>query len=119
MTERAVFAADILAEGHFFFTDEVEYDRKAIDKKWKPESTLHLQQLQEKFSKLPSFDADSLEAAFKETLTENSIGFGQLGPVLRIALTGGLTGPSVFEIASLLGKERSLARIQHSLTQLA
>lgn len=119
MTERAVFAADILAEGHFFFVEEVEYDRKAAEKKWKPESAHHLQQLQEKFSALPSFDTASLEVAFKEVLEENGIGFGQLGPVLRIALTGGLTGPSVFDIASLLGKARCLARIQHSLAQLA
>ena len=118
MTERAVFAADILAEGHFFFVEEVEYDHKAAEKKWKPESAHHLQQLQEKFSALPAFDAASLEVAFKEVLEENGIGFGQLGPVLRIALTGGLTGPSVFDIASLLGKERCQRRIQHSLAQL-
>ena len=51
-------------------------------------------------------------------MTDRELSFGQLGPSLRIALTGGLSGPSVFEICALLGKEACLDRLNSSIAAL-
>jgi glutamyl/glutaminyl-tRNA synthetase len=40
------------------------------------------------------------------------LGFGQMGPVLRLAVTGVTIGPSVFETMALLGPDESLNRIE-------
>jgi glutamyl-tRNA synthetase len=51
-------------------------------------------------------------------LEDKGIGIGSVMPNLRLLLTGVGMGPSVFEIASLLGKEETISRIQTGLEKL-
>lgn len=118
MKERAVFSSDIIDHGAFLFSDNISYDQKAVKKKWKTDSAAHLAALRDRFSKSAPFKADILENDFKALLDELEIGFGQLGPISRIALTGSLSGPSIFMICELLGKERSLRRFDNAIESL-
>ena len=36
-------------------------------------------------------------------------------PLVRILLTGGLTGPAVFDIAAILGKEETIQRMKNGI----
>lgn len=118
MSERAYFVKDILDEGFYFYTAPTEYDEKAVKKKWKEGSADLLNGLAEKFDAAPEFKAEVLEDTFKAYLEEKEIGFGQLGPIFRIVLIGGMTGPSVFEICELIGKEDTLNRIRKGTSTL-
>ena len=118
MTERASFPKDILDEGSFFFQKELSFNEKAVRKKWKEDSAQHIVDFAALLSELSSFDPDSIEHAFHSVLTDRELSFGQLGPAVRIALTGGLSGPSVFEICALLGKKACLARLNSSIAAL-
>lgn len=118
MTERASFPKDILDEGSFFFQKELSFNEKAVRKKWKEDSAQHIAAFAALLNELSSFDPDSIEQAFHSVLTDRELSFGQLGPAVRIALTGGLSGPSVFEICALLGKEACLARLNSSIAAL-
>jgi glutamyl-tRNA synthetase len=117
MKERAIFPVDILSDGDFFF-NEVQYDSPSVSKKWKPESGSQLSSLKNKLMQLDGFSAQKIEEAFTLELTEKNLSFGQLGPVLRIALTGRFTGPSAFEIAEILGKDECAARIDRAIQTL-
>ena len=44
--------------------------------------------------------------------TETGLKMGDVTPILRIALTGTMQGPAVFEVAELLGKRRTVARLE-------
>ena len=118
MTERASFPKDILDEGSFFFQKELSFNEKAVRKKWKEDSAQHIVDFAALLNELSSFDPESIEQAFHSVLTDRELSFGQLGPAVRIALTGGLSGPSVFEICALLGKEACLARLNSSIVAL-
>ena len=118
MTERASFPKDILDEGSFFFQKELSFNEKAVRKKWKEDSAQHIVDFAALLNELSSFDPESIEQAFHSVLTDREISFGQLGPAVRIALTGGLSGPSVFEICALLGKEACLDRLNSSIAAL-
>ena len=118
MTERASFPKDILDEGSFFFQKELSFNEKAVRKKWKEDSAQHIAAFAALLNELSSFDPDSIEQAFHSVLTDRELSFGQLGPAVRIALTGGLSGPSVFEICALLGKEACLDRLNSSIAAL-
>ena len=118
MTERASFPKDILAEGSFFFEKEVHFDEKALKKKWKDDASGNVAAFAALLTDLSPFDAESIEKVFHSVLTERQLSFGQLGPAVRIALTGGLSGPSVFEICALLGKEACLKRLNSSIAAL-
>ena len=118
--ERAHLKSDLLSEGLYFFEDSVKFDEASVKAKWKAGSDEHLSDLLGRYESIESdhFTAERLEAAFKEVLADRSIGFGVLGPILRIALTGGITGPSAFAIAEYLGKERSQERIRAAIDTL-
>ena len=53
--ERAVFYNDILEEGRAFFSDDIQFDQKAINKKWKQEFTPNLVELCNRLIDLDSF----------------------------------------------------------------
>ena len=41
----------------------------------------------------------------------NELGFGQVLPILRLAMSGTMKGPGIFEVMELLGKEKALERL--------
>jgi len=61
---------------------------------------------------------DVLEEAFRETSEELGIGLGALLMPVRAAATGSWISPPLFESLRLLGKERTLERIQLAAEKL-
>ncbi len=115
MKERATFIQDILNEGMYFFEAPTEYDEQTIKKKWKEQTPALLEALRNEFAKIDSFSHDNIEATFSAFLAENEIGFGQIGPAFRLAISGKGMGPSLFDICEILGKEETLNRIDTAL----
>ena len=64
---------------------------------------------------LPRPKATPLDAAYWAGLEENELRMGMLLPAFRISLTGLGMGPSLFDIAALLGKEKTIARLETAL----
>ena len=62
---------------------------------------------------------ENIEVEFKKYLTEKNLGMGKLLPAFRISLTGLSMGPSLFDIASLIGKEETIYRIEKAIKILA
>lgn len=56
-------------------------------------------------------DPAALEDVLKAFAEAEGFSFGQIGPVLRAALTAGLPSPSLGEVLYVLGREESLARL--------
>ena len=109
--ERAIFLKDLYTNGKYMFTAPAAYDEKTLRKKWKDNSGEILSELKSRLAELDTFTTESTEACFKTFLGDKELGFGMVGPILRLALTGLGMGPSLFEISSILGKEEVLHRI--------
>lgn len=113
MKERATFIKDILNEGQYFFSAPKEYDANTLAKKWNKETSANtLNSLHVSFTNIEEFSTENIETAFNAFLKENNLGFGQVGPLFRLAITGLGMGPSLFEISAILGKGEVLNRIQ-------
>ncbi len=54
---------------------------------------------------------ETLEATTKALAERHDLGFGKLAQPMRSALTGTTNSPGIFDVLVLLGKEKSLARI--------
>ena len=52
-------------------------------------------------------------------MEETGLKLGKFGPAVRVALVGGTTSPSLYEVVEVLGKEVSLQRLQRGLKLLA
>ena len=81
-----------------------------------PENKPRLEKLRDAFSTAPAFDAATLEAALKETAKTLGVKAGVLVHPCRLAVTGKTSGPSLYHLLEVLGKERVMARIEKALT---
>lgn len=111
MKERATFVKDIIEEGKYFFNSPTEFDSNTVNKKWKEDTTGIMQEWMSRLEKLDAFDNKTIEVAFKNYLEEIEKGIGAVLPTFRVLITGKGMGPSMFEIAALLGKEEVLSRM--------
>ena len=118
LKERATFVRDMWHEGKYYFEAPSKYDEKTIRKKWNEDTPKYLTELKDKLFLLSDFSSDNIEKSFKLYLTENEIGMGKLLPTFRVSLTGMGMGPSLFDIASLLGKEETIKRIETALEKI-
>ena len=61
------------------------------------------------------FSEKNLESAFKAVMEETGLKLGKIAQPVRVALTGRTASPGIFEITSILGKERVIARLQKAI----
>ena len=118
LKERSTFVKDMWEEGIYYFAAPTTYDEKTIRKKWKEDTPKYMLELKDRLSELSDFSSESIEIEFKKYLEENELGMGKLLPAFRVSLTGLGMGPSLFDIASLLGKEETIKRIETALEKI-
>ncbi len=116
--DRAVFINEIPEIGYYFFTDIREFDLATAQKKWKSERKDLFVKLSNQLSALETFDAANAESLIKNFLHDNSLGMGEVMPILRIALCGTMQGPPVFDLMEWMGKEMSIHRIDTFIQML-
>ncbi len=108
--------------GRFYFEDRVQYEEKAAGKFLKPAAAEPLKLLREKLSALSSFDEPALEGAFQAVMEQTGLKLGKIAQPVRVALTGKTASPGIFEVVSIIGKEKVLGRldqaVQHIETRL-
>ena len=71
----------------------------------------HLEALRAAFDKLPVFDVVSTEAALRATADARGVKAATLIHAVRVALTGKSVSPGLFDVVSLLGRERVRIRL--------
>lgn len=119
MKERATFVKDIVEDGAYFFNAPTEYDEKTVRKKWKEDTAEIMKEWLNRLEKLDSFNSETIEAAFKIYLEEIGKGIGAVLPVFRVLLTGKGMGPSMFEIAALLGRKEVSTRMSKGIEKIS
>ncbi|MAQ69880.1 MAG: glutamate--tRNA ligase [Flavobacteriales bacterium] len=113
--ERAIFDLDILKEGSCFLFNEINFDDSAVNKKWNPAFIPHLKSLSDKLFAINEFAEKNIERVFHDYLQQHNLGLGKIMPMLRIATTGRLAGPSMFRSLEIMGKEKMLNRITEAI----
>lgn len=119
---RARTIDDIVVQSRPYLLLTLEYDADAVAKQWKDRAatTAILRGVRDALSALPAWDAGLMEAALR-TVAEH-LGFGdKAGKIfqpLRVALTGLSISPGIFDVLAILGRDRSLSRIDAALAML-
>jgi glutamyl-tRNA synthetase len=111
--------SELPAYAGFYFTDQIEYDAESAKNDFTPDARPRLEKLRDAFAAAPAFDADTLQAALKETAKTLGVKAGVLVHPCRLAVTGKTSGPSLYHLLQVLGKEKSLARIQKAIDHIA
>ena len=118
LKERATFVKDMWEEGKYYFVAPTSYDEKTIRKKWKEDTFNLLSEFKNRVEAISDFSSENIENKFKSYLEEKQLRMGELLPVFRVSLTGLGMGPSLFDIAALLGKEETIKRMETALEKI-
>jgi glutamyl-tRNA synthetase len=112
--EIALMAAPYLSE------DALEYDAESVQKHWAKEPAeflTRLERLRERLDAVP-WEHDELDRATRGLAEETGISVGKMIHPLRVAVTGRQHSPGMFDVLVLLGRERSLARVENAIQRL-
>jgi len=110
---------ELPAYAGFYFTDEIEYDPEAARKDFTPENKVRLAKLREAFAALEPFDHDNIGRTLGEVAKGLGVKTGVLVHPTRLACCGKAAGPSLYHLLAILGKERSLVRIDRALSTMS
>ncbi|MEO8819933.1 MAG: glutamate--tRNA ligase [Ginsengibacter sp.] len=114
--ERCILLTDFWQQGSFFFAAPAEIDTSSILPKWNENKNQFFVELIRTYSVLNSWDILDIEQTFKELAAASRLKPGELMLPLRVMLVGGKFGPGVFDISSIIGKEETIKRIEHTLS---
>ncbi|HLX71481.1 MAG TPA: glutamate--tRNA ligase, partial [Verrucomicrobiae bacterium] len=99
----------------FYFRDDIAYEPEAAKKTFVAENKSRLEKLRDAFAKAEPFNAVTIEVSLKATATELGVKAGVLVHPVRLAATGNPSGPSLYHLLDVIGKEKTLARIERAL----
>jgi glutamyl-tRNA synthetase len=102
----------------FYFQEVVSHEPDAARKFLTPDVLPALKSLTAKLEALEDFSEPRLEEAFKAVMVETGLKLGKIAQPVRVALSGRTASPGIFEIAAILGREKTLARLRQAIGQI-
>ena len=109
---RARYLEDFVEYGQPFFVDTVTYDPEAVTKRLSvPGLGEYVAALKNAYTQLDQFDSDSLERTLRDVAEAQNIKAGILMHATRVAVSGRMVGPGLFEMIELIGRERTCERL--------
>ena len=118
--DRLKVAGDVLDYDDFFIADsELKLDEQALDRRLrKPTGACQLlQKFRAELAKVEPFTAERLEQLLNEFVATQGVKPADIVHAVRVAVTGKSVGFGLFDTLAILGRERSLARIDRALDQ--
>jgi glutamyl-tRNA synthetase len=113
--ERVKTLREMTDQSLFFYQDFDDFDPGAAKKHLRPVAGGPLAAIGQRLADLASWEPERLNDAVRMTAEDLGLGMGKIAQPLRVALTGTAISPSIDKTLWLLGRERSLARIQRAL----
>jgi glutamyl-tRNA synthetase len=120
LQDRMVTLEDGPIKGGFFFEDEVHPEpEQLVGKNMNAaESAAAAQRAYDLLAELPEISPESAEAPMRALADQLDLNAGQLFGILRVAVTGQTVSPPLFESMAIVGRQKTLERIQKAIIVL-
>lgn len=114
---RANTLLELVDNVSFVFVDKLEYEPELLvwKKNIREDAKEKLTLLEEFLSQVGDWTQENLEKEILAWIKENGWGNGDVLWPMRVALSGQKNSPGPFEIASVLGKEKTLDRLERAV----
>ena len=114
--ERCKTLKEFAQNGKYFFEFDNQYEEKAAKKHFKsPEAADRLSAYADRLSALDSYEKPEIEQALRGLADEMQIKPAALIHPVRLATTGTSTGPPLFDMLELLGRDEVVKRIKKAI----
>jgi glutamyl/glutaminyl-tRNA synthetase len=114
--------AELVELARPFLVEDIEPDEAAVKKHWArgpDEVASHLRRVRELLARAPTWHEGPLEAELRGLAEELGVGAGKLIHPLRVAVTGTAASAGIFDVLVLLGRDRTLDRLDRALERVA
>jgi len=103
-----------------YLSDPVVYDHDAVQKQWKnaAEAADRIRKVRDDLPDAAQWNHDELERSLRQLAEREGVGAGKLIHPLRVAVVGNSASPGIFDVMKLLGRDRTLRRINDALAHL-
>lgn len=117
--DRLVLIPDIVPLSDYFFKDEFAYDPKGVEKYFKADNAKNiLSSLKERLEKVDPFVKANIEPVFKQLAEEMAVKLGVIIHPCRLALTGRMESPPMYDVVEVLGKEKVATRLAKAISTI-
>lgn len=115
---RSKTLVEMAEQAHFYFNDTIALDEKAAAKFLKANVMDPLRGLRDRLAAMAAFDEKGLEEAFAQVMEQFDLKLGKIAQPVRVALTGTTVSPGIFEIITVLGRDRVVARLDRAIDHI-
>lgn len=116
--ERCKTLAEMCEKSLYFYQDTISYDHDAINKHWQLGIFEPLKAVFDCLKGLSDWNRETLQTCVNDVTVKFNLNLGKIAQPLRVALTGNTVSPSIDTTLFLLGKKRSLVRLEQALNYI-
>jgi len=113
--ERAETLLQMATSARYCYEDFDIIEPSAAKKHLRPVILEPLKAIRDDLAKLPDWTEEAIAAAVAETANSFEIKMGKLGQPIRVAVTGGGVSPPIDTTVYLVGRARTLKRLDHAI----
>ncbi len=109
---------DVDRKSAFIFVDDeaIQFDEKAVQKVLMKDRALEiLKQVRDELAAMPELTEQAIEEMLRRLAEARQVGLGKVAQPLRVALCGTTISLPIFDSVQMLGRERTLKRIDLTL----
>ena len=118
LRDRITFPADLWEQGRIFFFSPTTFDQQVVSKKWNSDAIKTFSTFVEEIRSSSSLTAESAKTSLEKVTSSLGIKTGQILQALRMALTGGASGPDLMLTMEIIGVEETVSRLKYALATL-
>ena len=115
LKERAKTLVDLAEQARCYYEDFEEFDANAAKKHLRPVVLDPLSTLYQELESLETWQAENLHQVIEKTAATYDLNMGKIGQPLRVAITGSGVSPGIDITLTLVGRERTLQRMQKAI----
>jgi glutamyl-tRNA synthetase len=115
--ERAKTLKEMAQNSRFFFMDAIEIDPKAAAKHLSGDGAQILAKVRAHLAELSDWTSEAINAALNALATSLQSGLGKIAQPVRVAVTGTAVSPPIDATLALLGRARTLSRLDAALAR--
>ena len=118
LKERSKTLIELAESLRYYIADEVEFDEKAKIKFLNDNSRDLISELKHGLETMEDFSEEEIEKLFKAIVEKHEVKLGKLAQPVRVALTGGTQSPGIFEVIDVIGKDKTIKRLQRAVESI-
>lgn len=115
LQERAKTLVELARSLAYYVADEIAYNEKAKEKYLNTQYLPYVIDVKEALAHVEPFAAPEIEKVFTEISRVRNVRLGNIAQPVRVAVTGRTESPGIFEVLEILGKEKTIKRLERAI----